>query len=139
MQAPISLRSLLPAWLAAGMVILSPVALFSQAPSYPTMNTTQGVGARSIGGSGTGIGTGVGSMHTPDLAGELDSPTMIYRRDAARKLERKKRMVDSANRLLQLTQQLKTELATREATADDAKRLDEIAKLARLVKDQMRD
>jgi hypothetical protein len=139
MQASNSARSVLPVWVAAFVAILSPVLISAQAPSYPTMNSNQGTGTRSTGGSGTGNGTGIGSMHTPDLAGDLDSPTMVYRRDAARKLERKKRMVDSANRLLQLTQQLRAELATREATPDDAKRLDEIARLARLVKDQMRD
>lgn len=57
----------------------------------------------------------------------------------ARKLERKKRMVDTANRLLVLTKQLQTDLHGREATPDDQKRLDEIARLARVVKDQMRN
>lgn len=77
-----------------------------------------------------------------DITGEggmdLD-PTLVHRRDETRKLERKKRMVDSANRLLALTQQLRADLQGREATPEDQKRLDEIARLARQVKDQMRN
>ena len=69
---------------------------------------------------------------------ELD-PTLVHRRDEIRKLDRKKRMVDSANRLLALTQQLRADLQGREATPEDQKRLDEIARLARQVKDQMRN
>jgi hypothetical protein len=71
---------------------------------------------------------------SPDFARETS-----LRRERARKEERKKRMVDNANRLLELTRQLRAELATRETVPDDARRLDEIARLARLVKDQMRD
>jgi len=77
-----------------------------------------------------------------DTAGEggLDlDPTMVHRRDEARKLDRKRRMVDNANRLLALTQQLRADLQGREATPEDQKRLDEIARLARQVKDQMRN
>lgn len=69
---------------------------------------------------------------------EMD-PAMVHRRDETRKLDRKKRMVDSANRLLALTQQLRADLQGREATPEDQKRLDEIARLARQVKDQMRN
>jgi len=69
---------------------------------------------------------------------EMDS-AMVHRRDETRKLDRKKRMVDSANRLLALTQQLRADLQGREATPEDQKRLDEIARLARQVKDQMRN
>lgn len=72
--------------------------------------------------------------------GGLDlDPSMVHRRDETRKLDRKKRMVDSANRLLALTQQLRADLQGREATPEDQKRLDEIARLARQVKDQMRN
>ncbi|MEZ2346020.1 hypothetical protein [Terriglobus sp. RCC_193] len=69
---------------------------------------------------------------------DLD-PAVVHRRDEVRKLERKKRMVDNANRLLALTQQLRADLQGREATPEDQKRLDEIARLARQVKDQMRN
>ncbi len=67
------------------------------------------------------------------------SPEMQYRREEARKNDRKKRMVDTANRLLILTQQLQADLEKRPAVPDDMKRLDEIARLARMVKDQMRN
>jgi hypothetical protein len=69
---------------------------------------------------------------------ELSRQAAIYR-EAARKLERKKRMVDTANRLLELTQQLHAQVERGVSTPEDAKRLDDIAKLARSVKDQMRD
>jgi hypothetical protein len=79
------------------------------------------------------------NMPSMDLMVDPDLREASRRREAARKLERKKRMVDSANRLLELTQQLRVELQSREAGPADAKRLDEIAKLARTVKDQMRE
>jgi hypothetical protein len=79
------------------------------------------------------------SMPSMDLMVDPDLRDAARRREAARKLDRKKRMVDSANRLLELTQQLRVELQNREAGAADSKRLDEIAKLARTVKDQMRE
>lgn len=47
-------------------------------------------------------------------------------------------MVENAARLLVLTRDLQADLQSREANEADAKRLDEIAKLARTVRDQMR-
>ncbi|MGI4852559.1 MAG: hypothetical protein ACRYF4_00770 [Janthinobacterium lividum] len=61
-----------------------------------------------------------------------------HRQMIARREERKKRMVDNADRLLMMTRDLQTELQSREANPADAKRLDDIAKLARSVRDQMR-
>jgi hypothetical protein len=115
------------------VLLLSAPQLQAQDRSYPyPMRPDQS--------SGVGSSTTRGSESPQDLTMSPEfSRETAARREAARKVERKKRMVDSANRLLALTQQLRAELATREATPDDAKRLDEIARLARLVKDQMRD
>ncbi|MEK6396639.1 MAG: hypothetical protein V4734_01005 [Terriglobus sp.] len=82
--------------------------------------------------------SGLPSGMPDDTALALD-PSVIHRREEARKLDRKKRMVDSANRLLVLSQQLQADLKGREATPEDQRKLDEIAKLARQVKDQMRN
>ncbi len=56
----------------------------------------------------------------------------------ARREDLKRRMVENAARLLVLTRDLQADLQSREANEADAKRLDEIAKLARTVRDQMR-
>lgn len=74
------------------------------------------------------------------LGSELPSmdPNFFHRQMVARREEMKRRMVDGAARLLLLTRDLQTDLQSREATDADAKRLDEIAKLARSVRDQMR-
>ncbi|MGI4757787.1 MAG: hypothetical protein ACRYGF_13160 [Janthinobacterium lividum] len=47
-------------------------------------------------------------------------------------------MVDNTARLLLLTRDLQADLQGREPTEADARRLDEIAKLARTVRDEMR-
>lgn len=76
-----------------------------------------------------------------DAANHDDDESMKFlqhRMAESRKLDRKRRMVDTANRLLALTKQLQDDLQGREATPEDGKRLDEIARLARQVKDQMR-
>ena len=47
-------------------------------------------------------------------------------------------MEEHATRLLRLTAELKNDLQTREPTEADSKRLDEIAKLAHAVREQMK-
>ena len=59
-------------------------------------------------------------------------------RQNARRDEIKKRMEQNATRLLQLTAELRNDLQTREATEADGKRLDEIARLAHAVREQMK-
>jgi len=114
-------------------VLATPV--FSQrggttgATSTPSTTTGQGYDPAKI---------GIPMGSTDEGALDLD-PSVIRRREEARKLDRKKRMVDSANRLLVLSQQLQADLKGREATPEDQRKLDEIAKLARQVKDQMRN
>jgi hypothetical protein len=111
------------------MLAMPVVSQRSDSTSFPSTTAGQGYDP-------TKIGLPKGSMD--DGARDLD-PSMIRRREEARKLERKKRMVDSANRLLVLSQQLQADLKGREATPEDQAKLDEIAKLARQVKDQMRN
>ncbi len=116
-------------------VLLWPQQTAAQGRNFPSSARP---GQSSAGGPPAAPGTDPSSSMDMPMGPEFTRDTMA-RREAARKLERKKRMVDSANRLLALTQQLRVELATREATPEDAKRLDEIARLARTVKDQMRN
>ena len=97
--------------------------------SAPSTTTGQGYDPATAGLPRGSLDRGV-----PDL-----DPSVIHRQEEARKLDRKRRMVDSANRLLALSQQLQADLKGREATLDDQKKLDEITRLARQVKDQMRN
>ncbi len=63
---------------------------------------------------------------------------MRIRQENLRKQQRKERMAADTNRLLELTKQLQTDIATHpQLTPDDAKKLDDIAKLAREVKSRM--
>ncbi|WP_198137498.1 hypothetical protein [Terriglobus sp. TAA 43] len=103
--------------------------------SSPNPSPTSG-GRVPSGDSSSDIHMPLGTASDSDTG--ID-PALIRRREEARKLDRKKRMVDNANRLLALTQQLRADLQGREATPEDQKRLDEIARLARQVKDQMRN
>jgi hypothetical protein len=66
-----------------------------------------------------------------------ESGISVARREAFLKSEQHKRMVESTNRLLLLTQQFQADTHGRELTAADSKRLDEIAKLAHTVRQQM--
>ena len=81
----------------------------------------------------------MGGRSLDGINDELDK-NLILRRDLARKVERKRRMVDAANRLVALTEQFQRDTAGHAALSDvDLKRLDDIAKLARAVKDLMRN
>ncbi|AFL88283.1 hypothetical protein Terro_2363 [Terriglobus roseus DSM 18391] len=123
-----------------GIVLPSPSTAFGQANSYPNMRQNQTPSNIPNNGRGMDPSRPGNSTYPLDSSVSPDFPKeIVTRREAARKLERKRRMVDSANRLLELTEQLRAQLATREATPEDAKRLDDIARLARSVKDQMRD
>jgi hypothetical protein len=69
-----------------------------------------------------------------------DSPQVRARRENLRKVQRKERMVSSANRLLELTKRFQADLATHpDLTPENAKQLDEISKLAREVKSRMQE
>lgn len=115
--------------------MLAMPAVCQRDPGVTTAPTNAQRGNTSTSPSNTDVW---GSNPQP-LDGAVLDPSVIRRREEARKLDRKKRMVDSANRLLVLSQQLQTDLKGREATPEDQKKLDEIAKLARQVKDQMRN
>lgn len=82
-----------------------------------------------------------GARPTPmDIGGPRpDSPEMLERQERGRNTDRKKRIVEDTNRLLQLTVQFRAEAQGHETlTVDDQKKLDEIAKLAHQVRDRMR-
>ena len=98
------------------------------ASPYPPMANTNGRSTSDPSG-----------MRTPgmDFPPMLD-PNFTHRQLIARREEAKKRMSENASRLLTLTRSLQADLQGREATEEDAKRLDEIAKLAHTVRDQMR-
>ena len=67
-----------------------------------------------------------------------DDPSLRVLRQNARRDDIKKRMEQNATRLLQLTAELRNDLQTREPTEADGKRLDEIARLAHAVREQMK-
>ena len=67
-----------------------------------------------------------------------DDPSLRVSRLNAHRDEIKKRMEQNATRLMLLTAELRSDLQTREPTEADAKRLDEIVKLARAVREQMK-
>lgn len=113
----------------AGLLTIPAISQQRGIPSAPSTTTGQGYDPAK---SGLPMGSVDGGAEDID-------PGIVHRREEARKLDRKKRMVDSANRLLLLSQQLQADLKGREFTPDDQKKLDEIAKLARQVKDQMRN
>ena len=87
----------------------------------------------------------------PDASGRIDSgsgmpsdqgydmpQSLRILRQNARRDDMKRRMEQNATRLLQLTAELRNDLQTREPTEADGKRLDEIAKLAHSVREQMK-
>jgi hypothetical protein len=85
-------------------------------------------------GSGTYSGAGMPSV---DQGYEEPKSFRILRQNARRD-EIKRNMAENATRLLRLTAELRNELQTREPTEADSKRLDEIAKLAHAVREQMK-
>ncbi len=97
-------------------------------------------GGSVYGGQTSRSGSATPPVHgAPDLDDFNDSPLTHHRLEIARKMERRRRMVDDANRLLALTRQFQSDVGGHsELTEADLKRLDEIARLARSVKDQMR-
>ena len=80
----------------------------------------------------------------PKIAGDASDylydldPDLRHRMMVSRREEMKRRMVDNASRLLEMSRQLDADLQGHEPTQADARRLDDIAKLARAVRDQMR-
>lgn len=104
----------------------------SQVSTYPS-----GAGATS-GTAANGRSVDQNVNRSTDSNFPMLDPNFAHRQMVARREEAKRRMVDSAARLLMLTQDLQTDLQSRAPNEADAKRLDEIAKLARSVRDQMR-
>jgi hypothetical protein len=85
-------------------------------------------------GSGNYSGSGM-----PSVDSGYEEPTSLrIQRQNARRDDLKKHMAENATRLLRLTAELRNELQTREPTEADSKRLDEIAKLAHAVREQMK-
>lgn len=95
--------------------------------------------------------TGVGQFGTPQVRSvpqvpnqqDMEDPwhtrEMQEKLQRAREKDRQKRMVDAANRLVELTAQYRKQVGAHgEATAEDQKLLFEIEKLARDVKDRMK-
>lgn len=80
--------------------------------------------------AGSGLGTGIGF---PSY-----DPNLSHRQQVARREELHRKMLENATRLLSLTRELQDDLHQHEANDADAKRLDDIGRLARMVRDQMR-
>lgn len=103
----------------------------NQSPNAGTGSSTSNSTSGRVGADPNGtrpFGTELPSMDA----------NFYHRQMVARREDMKKRMVDNAARLLTMTRDLQTDLQSREPVAADAKRLDDIAKLARSVRDQMR-
>ena len=115
-----------------GVLLCASVRARPQTTTYPS-------GAGTSTSTGINRSVGVNPYSRPSAADfpTLD-PNFSHRQLVARREDLKKHMVDNAARLLMLTHDLQTELQSRPPTESDGKRLDEIAKLARTVRDQMR-
>lgn len=77
----------------------------------------------------------------PRFPGDIEEPDLFREnsRQRTRELERQRRIVDDANRLVKLTAQYRNDVEHHGAvTAEDQKLLLQIEKLAREVKDRMR-
>ena len=84
---------------------------------------------------------GLGNAHTYDRPDSIlggSEPNLSHRQFLARRQDAHNRMVDNATKLLALTRELQESIRLHEPTAGDARSLDDIAKLARTVRDGMR-
>ncbi len=117
----------------AGMALL----LCGCAPGQPGTYLQSGTGTTSSSNSSNRgvVYSGAGNPASDDFSFD---PNMSHRQMVSRREDLKRRMTENAARLLTLTHDLQAELEHREPTEADGKRLDEIAKLARTVRDQMR-
>ncbi len=116
-----------PAGLAMVLAAALPLTQRAQtgrAPDLPVGNTPSSVGPKIAGDSS-------------DYLYGVD-PDIHHRMLTARRDELKRHMLENASRLLEMTRQLDADLQGHEPTQADLKRLDDIAKLARAVRDQMR-
>lgn len=108
------------------------------AAALPVLATVATAQTPSSNGANSGS---LGNAHTYDrpdsILGGYD-PSLSHRQFVARRQEAHNRMVDNANRLLMLTRELQESVHLHEPTASDARSLDDIAKLARAVRDGMR-
>jgi hypothetical protein len=112
-----------------GALLLLPLPGCSQAPPP----RPPGIDPNTIGTIGS-ANSRLGDVM--DENGETAS--MHLRVERLRKQQRRDRMVASANRLLELTKQLEADIAAHpELTAENARKLDDIAKLAHEVKSRM--
>lgn len=83
--------------------------------------------------SPNGAGGYTSNYDVPAADASIAHHQVLSRREEARR-----RMLVDAARLVTLTRELQADIHLHEADATDAKRLDEITKLARTVRDQMR-
>ena len=127
--------------LAAALALSIPAVLFGQTQngSNPPMNNYPQPSAGTSGGSTNGrLGNpGAANGHF-DLGFPGSDPNFSHRQLTARREELHKRMVENASHLLALARELQEDLQSHGATESDGKRLDDIAKLARAVRDGMR-
>jgi hypothetical protein len=106
---------------------------------------------RSQSGNGSNSGSGTGSGNSPMRATHTDygmtaspfddmDPTMLEKHLAALNVERQKEMVSDTNKLLKLARELNEEVAASRATEftpDQMKKIAEIEKLAKSVRERM--
>ncbi len=109
---------------------------------------TQAGHSQSSSGNGSGSSQSGTSMRPPfsahqdinTIAGDDYDPMMMARRMRALNIERQKEMVADANKLLKLARELNSEVAAQKSdalTPEQLRRVAEIEKLARSVKERM--
>lgn len=101
-------------------------------PSGQTTVTSPGPASRQTGNGGSQLGTGLDVIESP-----FPDTTRQKRND-----ERQRRIVSDTQRLVALANQLKAEIAASGAesmTPEMVRQMEEIEKLAKSVKDKMRD
>jgi hypothetical protein len=131
-----TLAVLIGAGLALAIVFGLGSSARAQSPTPPGQNN----GGSGMDGSGRGGGFGrpnMGSFTQDD--GNYD-PMMAERRLRALNIERQKQMVSDAAKLLKLAQELNTEVAAANSgafTPDQLRKIGEIEKLARNVRERM--
>jgi hypothetical protein len=128
-----------------GVALAFFVVLGFSSATQAQMPTQPGSGNGSTGMSGSqgsGMGHGLGRSTLGTLGPDDDNfdPTMAERRMRALNIERQKQMVSDAAKLLKLAQELNSEVAASNSgafTPDQLRRVGEIEKLARSVRERM--
>jgi hypothetical protein len=139
-RRPRCLACFLGAGLALAVTLWFGSVAQAQTPTPPGQGNGNG-GMQGIDGAGSARG-GFGRQNMGTLPNDTDNfdPMMAERRMRALNIERQKQMVSDAAKLLKLAQELNSEVASAnsgEFTPDQLRKIGEIEKLARNVRERM--